>query len=153
MFFSKHAKRHPNFNVNDLRQRRMTLSNVIGDTIATPDGSTGNTVPTVKNPGNLKLSITRLNKADSVNSSEETPSEPVSEENPFSDVPQRSEEEVAAALADSEKTSAQYKQELIAKFEDLKQKTAANVKSACEFEADSAQKIKLHTRWLVKFLK
>ena len=54
----------------------MTLSNVIGDTIATPDGSTGNTVSTtVKNPGNLKLSITRLNKADSVNSSEETPSE------------------------------------------------------------------------------
>jgi len=72
---SKHAKRHPNFNANALRQRRMTLSNVIGDTIATPDGSTGNTVSTVKNPGNLKLSITRLNKADSVNSSEETPSE------------------------------------------------------------------------------
>jgi hypothetical protein len=74
LFFSKHAKRHPNFNANALRQRRMTLS--IGDTIATPDGSTGNTVSTtVKNPGNLKLSITRLNKADSVNSSEETPSE------------------------------------------------------------------------------
>ena len=53
----------------------MTLSNVIGDTIVTPDGSTGNTVSPVKNPGNLKLSITRLNKADSVNSSEETPSE------------------------------------------------------------------------------
>jgi hypothetical protein len=83
-------------------------------------------------------------------SAEETVSEPVSEdpkteENPFADAPQRTEEEVAAAFADAEKTSAELKSELVAQFEDLKQKTAANVKSACEAESDSAQKIKLHT--------
>lgn len=77
--------------------------------------------------------------------SEPVSDEPKAEENPFADAPQRTEDEVAAAFADAEKTSAQLKSELVAKFEDLKQKTAANVKSACEAETDSAQKIKLHT--------
>ena len=80
-FCSKHAKRHPNFNANALRQRRITLSNC-ADSVATPDGgssSSASTVHHVKNSaGNLKVTMTRsvsLNKADSVNSSEDTPSE------------------------------------------------------------------------------
>ena len=88
-FFSKHAKRHPNFNVNDLRQRRMTLSNgskpvLAGNSNLSPDGSSSSStasttlVKNQNNPNNLKLSMSRsvsLNKADSVNSSEDTPSE------------------------------------------------------------------------------
>ena len=82
-FFSKHAKRHPNFNVNDLRQRRMNLSNGSKPISAnlSPDGSSSASTTQVKNqnnPNNLKLTMSRsvsLNKADSVNSSEDTPSE------------------------------------------------------------------------------
>ena len=81
LFCSKHAKRHPNFNANALRQRRITLSNCT-DSVVTPDGSSSSASTVghhVKNSaGNLKVTMTRsvsLNKADSVNSSEDTPSE------------------------------------------------------------------------------
>lgn len=81
VFFSKHAKRHPNFNANALRQRRLTLSNFVEDgrdsatAAAVVMASSGN-VHHVKSNG--KVTMTRsasLNKADSVNSSEDTPSE------------------------------------------------------------------------------
>ena len=59
-FFSKHAKRHPNFNVNDLRQRRMNLSNGSKSISAnlSPDGSSSASTTQVKNqnnPNNLIL--------------------------------------------------------------------------------------------------
>ena len=52
--FSKHAKRHPNFNTNALRQRRGNLGE------SPIDGATR---------------VKAMTKAESVNSSEDTPSE------------------------------------------------------------------------------
>lgn len=57
-YFSKHAKRHPNFNTNALRQRKMGLSTSSQE---------------VTKAG--KKAMMSLSKADSVNSSEDTPSE------------------------------------------------------------------------------
>ena len=72
IFSSKHAKRHPNFNTNALRQRRLTLANHVASTMTGPS--------THENPK-------KLNKADSVNSSEDnsTGSNEPSEEPQYSD--------------------------------------------------------------------
>ena len=91
---SKHAKRHPNFNANALRQRRLTLSNFVDNSTSVVgvggiplDGSTTSgsgsgsaSIPNVGHVGVKPVKVTsgatpRLNKADSVNSSEDTPSE------------------------------------------------------------------------------
>ena len=72
-FSSKHAKRHPNFNTNALRQRRLTLANHVASTMTGPS--------THENPK-------KLNKADSVNSSEDNSTgsnEAPSEEPQYSD--------------------------------------------------------------------
>ena len=67
---SKHAKRHPNFNTNALRQRRLTLPNHVTVVSANPT--------TLENPK-------KLNKADSVNSSEDNSTGASSEEPQYSD--------------------------------------------------------------------